>query len=57
MEPLPNTRQEDKIKEMIENINKLKADVKDLKEAFDDIQKGQESINDLLVLIKNKVSE
>lgn len=56
MEPMPSARgQEKKIEEMTENINKLKADVKDMKEAFDDIIKGQKSIEELLKAIEKNV--
>lgn len=55
-EPAPTERGQDKkIKEMIDNINKLKADVKDIKEAFDDIIKGQKSIEELLQAIEKNV--
>ena len=39
---------------MIENINKLKADVKDMKEALDECLKGIESNQQLLDAIETK---
>ena len=44
--------QDDKIKEMIKNIDGLKQDVKDLKEVLDDSLKGQKEIEKLLKLIE-----
>jgi len=55
MIPQPTARgQEKKVEEMIENINKLKTDVKDMKEAFEEIIKGQKSIEILLTRIEEK---
>jgi len=54
-EPMPTARGQDKkMKEMIENVSKLNKDVKDLREAFDDIILGQKTTNLLLKNIEKK---
>ena len=51
------TTQDKKVEEMIENINKLNEDIKSLREAYDEIKKGQQSIEDLLTKIEEKCAE
>jgi len=55
VEPMPTERQQkEKIDEIVKNINLLKEDIQELKEAWVEIQKGQKSIERLLdTFIKN----
>ena len=46
--------QDKKIKEIVENMNGLKQDVKDLRLVLDDILDGQKEIDKLLKLIEKQ---